>query len=132
MDAVLSRLGELGPWGYVLVGVFAFLAASAFVGLVAPGETAVLFAGFLAGQGYLSPVGVVAAASIGGTLGDSVDFYNVSGAVLWTISCTTVGYVAGPNWRAIERWINWIGTAVVIALAAAIVLRWRRLRGAPA
>jgi undecaprenyl-diphosphatase len=74
MDAVLSRLGELGPWCYAVVAVLAFLEASAFVGLVAPGETAVVAAGFLAGQGYVSPVGVAVSAAVGGILGDNVGY----------------------------------------------------------
>src|SRR5262245_65559216 len=74
MDAVLGRLGELGPVSYVVVGVLAFLEASAFVGLIAPGETAVLFGGFLAGQGYVSPVGIAASAAVGGILGDTVGY----------------------------------------------------------
>ena len=28
MDAVLGRLGDLGPWAYAIVGVLAFLEAS--------------------------------------------------------------------------------------------------------
>jgi membrane protein DedA with SNARE-associated domain len=195
MDAVLGRLGELGPWSYVVVGAFAFLEASAFVGLVAPGETAVLFGGFLAGQGYVSPVGVAASAALGGVLGDTVGYelgyragprllarwrlrraavdrarrafqrhggkavffgrfvgflrafapfvaglsgmpyrrfvvYNASGAVLWAVACTALGYLAGANWRRIGHWVSWTGAAVVLALAVVVALRWRRLRRA--
>ena len=44
----------LGKWTYLLVGVLAFLETGAFVGLVAPGETAVLVGGLVAGQGQIS------------------------------------------------------------------------------
>ena len=43
----------LGAWTYLLVGVLAFLETGAFVGLVAPGETAVLVGGLVAGQGQI-------------------------------------------------------------------------------
>ena len=88
MEAVLGRLAELGYWTYVVVGAFAFLEASAFVGLVAPGETAVVFGGFLAGQGYVSPVGIAASAAVGGVIGDTVGY--------------ELGYHAGP--RLLARW----------------------------
>jgi membrane-associated protein len=74
MEALLRWLAGLGDWIYVILAVLTFLETSAFVGLVAPGETAVIFAGFLAGQGYLSPSAVVASASLGAILGDSVGY----------------------------------------------------------
>jgi membrane protein DedA with SNARE-associated domain/membrane-associated phospholipid phosphatase len=43
----------LGRWTYLLVGALAFLETGAFVGLVAPGETAVLVGGLVAGQGQI-------------------------------------------------------------------------------
>jgi membrane protein DedA with SNARE-associated domain len=43
--------GLASPWGYVVVGLFALLEASAFVGLVVPGEAALLVGGFLVSQG---------------------------------------------------------------------------------
>jgi membrane protein DedA with SNARE-associated domain len=43
LEALLLDVGEaLGDWTYVLVGGLAFLETGAFVGLVAPGETAVI------------------------------------------------------------------------------------------
>jgi membrane protein DedA with SNARE-associated domain len=57
LETMLDRLGSrLGGWTYLLVGVMAFLETSAFVGLVAPGELAVVFGGFVAGQGKIDPV----------------------------------------------------------------------------
>jgi membrane protein DedA with SNARE-associated domain/membrane-associated phospholipid phosphatase len=68
----LSR--TLGDWTYVLVGFFAFVETGAFVGLVAPGETVVILAGAIAGQGTTSvfvTIGIVWAAA---WAGDSVSF----------------------------------------------------------
>jgi membrane protein DedA with SNARE-associated domain len=53
-EALLDSLGNgLGPWSYALVGALAFLETSAFVGLVAPGELAVVLGGVLAGRGQM-------------------------------------------------------------------------------
>ena len=57
VETILTDLGSrLGNWTYLLVGVLAFLETSAFVGLIAPGEVAVVFGGFVAGQGAINPV----------------------------------------------------------------------------
>lgn len=50
----------LGPYTYVLVGVLAFLETGAFVGLIAPGEFAILVGGVVAGQGRISIVALIA------------------------------------------------------------------------
>ena len=69
-EALLDGLGDgLGPWSYVLVGALAFLETSAFVGLVAPGELAVVLGGVLAGRGQMELpllVAVVWAAAVAG------------------------------------------------------------------
>lgn len=53
-EALLDSLGNgLGPWSYALVGALAFLETSAFVGLIAPGELAVVLGGVLAGRGQM-------------------------------------------------------------------------------
>jgi undecaprenyl-diphosphatase len=44
----------LGAWTYLLVGSLAFLESAAFVGLVAPGEVAVIFGGIIAGRGDIN------------------------------------------------------------------------------
>jgi membrane protein DedA with SNARE-associated domain len=69
-EALLDGLGDgLGPWSYALVGALAFLETSAFVGLVAPGELAVVLGGVLAGRGQMELpllVAVVWAAAVAG------------------------------------------------------------------
>src|SRR3954469_3682345 len=70
LDKVLEDVGRaLGPFTYLLVGGLAFLETGAFVGLVAPGETAVIVGGVVAGQGRISlPVliGLVWACAVAG------------------------------------------------------------------
>jgi undecaprenyl-diphosphatase len=50
-DAVREIGTTLGAWTYLLVGALAFLESAAFVGLVAPGEVAVILGGNVAGRG---------------------------------------------------------------------------------
>ena len=65
----------LGDWTYLLVSVLAFLETGAFVGLVFPGETAVIIAGAVAGQGETSIVITIALVWFSAWAGDSVSFY---------------------------------------------------------
>ncbi len=51
-EEILTDFSEtLGAWTYALVGAMAFLETGAFVGLVAPGETAVVLGGVVAAHG---------------------------------------------------------------------------------
>jgi undecaprenyl-diphosphatase len=55
LEKLLEDAGEtLGSWTYLLVGALAYLETGAFVGFVAPGETAVIVGGLVAGQGQIS------------------------------------------------------------------------------
>ena len=55
LDEALTDLSDtLGTWTYGLVAALAFLETGAFVGLVAPGETAVVLGGVVAAQGDVS------------------------------------------------------------------------------
>jgi membrane protein DedA with SNARE-associated domain len=45
---------RLGAWTYALVGALAFLETGAFIGLVAPGETALALGGVVAASGEIS------------------------------------------------------------------------------
>src|SRR3954463_5000731 len=71
LEQALTDLSEtLGAWTYALVGGLAFLETGAFVGLVAPGETAIVLGGVVAAQGEISLLAVVAVAWAGAALGD--------------------------------------------------------------
>jgi membrane-associated protein len=55
LQGALTDLSEtLGPWTYALVAALAFLETGAFVGLVAPGETAIVLGGVVAAEGDVS------------------------------------------------------------------------------
>src|SRR4051794_41307308 len=58
LDAALTDLADsLGPWTYALVAGLAFLETGAFVGLIAPGETALVLGGVGAAPGGGGPPG---------------------------------------------------------------------------
>lgn len=94
----LTRLAE--PWGYVVVGLLTLLEASAFVGLVIPGETALLVGGFLAYQGRASLALMMAVGAVGAVIGDSVGY--------------EIGRHLGPRLRH-SRLGRWVGES-----------RWKR------
>jgi membrane protein DedA with SNARE-associated domain/membrane-associated phospholipid phosphatase len=72
LTTLIEDVGKrLGKWTYLLVGALAFLETGAFVGLVAPGESAVLIGGVVAGQGQISIyvlIGLVWACAVAGDI----------------------------------------------------------------
>lgn len=70
VGGLLERLtASIGAWAYLLVPALAFLETGGFVGLVIPGETAVLLGGVVAERGDVALVpliGLVWLASVGG------------------------------------------------------------------
>lgn len=66
--------GTLGAWTYAIVAVLAFLETGAFVGLIAPGETFVVIAGAVAGQGETSVLLTIAIVWLAAFLGDTVSY----------------------------------------------------------
>ena len=74
LQHLLDLVGRLGHWSYLIIFLAAALECSAFVGLLVPGESLVLAAGFLAHQGTLSLEAVMAAAAVGAIAGDNVGY----------------------------------------------------------
>jgi membrane protein DedA with SNARE-associated domain len=72
---LLDFVEAAGAWAYVLVFVFALLECAAFVGLLVPGESMVVFAGFLAGRGALELPLLLPAVWIGAVLGDNAGYW---------------------------------------------------------
>ena len=76
LEELLLHIGNtLGQWTYLLVGVLAFLETGAFVGLLAPGETAMILGGVVAGQGEISVITLIAIVWVAATLGDALSFW---------------------------------------------------------
>lgn len=75
LDELLQEIGRtLGTWTYLLVGVLAFLESGAFVGLLVPGETAIVVGGFVAGQGEIDIIVLIAIVWVAAVAGDLVSF----------------------------------------------------------
>ena len=71
LEHALTELSEtLGTWTYALVGGLAFLETGAFVGLIAPGETAIVLGGVVAAQGEINLVAVLLIAWVAAALAD--------------------------------------------------------------
>lgn len=75
IEQILEDLASrLGTATYALVGALAFLETGAFVGLIFPGETAVILGGAVAGQGETSLVLTIAIVWSCAWAGDTVSF----------------------------------------------------------
>src|SRR4051794_26232316 len=75
VEGALEDLAKtLGPWTYALVAGMAFLETGAFVGLIAPGETALVLGGVVAAHGEVSLPVMIALAWTAAALGDLASF----------------------------------------------------------
>ncbi len=75
LEGALTDLSEsLGTWTYLLVAGLAFLETGAFVGLVAPGETAIVLGGVVAAQGQVTLATMILIAWAAAALGDVASF----------------------------------------------------------
>ena len=75
LEAALTDLSDtLGTWTYLLVGALAFLETGAFVGLIAPGETAVVLGGVVAAQGQVELAAMLVLVWVAAATGDFVSF----------------------------------------------------------
>ncbi|HEY6778943.1 MAG TPA: DedA family protein [Thermoleophilaceae bacterium] len=69
-----SASSSLGEWAYLAVPALAFLETAAFVGLLVPGETAVVVGGVVAERGDVALPAMIALVWIGAVTGDLVSF----------------------------------------------------------
>jgi undecaprenyl-diphosphatase len=75
-EEVLEQIAtRLGKWTYLLVTVLAFLETGAFVGLIAPGEAAVVVGGVVAGQGEIDIRLLIGLVWFAAFMGDTVSFW---------------------------------------------------------
>jgi membrane-associated protein len=75
LEKVLTDLSDtLGAWAYLLVAALAFLETGAFVGLIAPGETAIVLGGVVAAQGGVDLPVILLVAWLAAALGDLASF----------------------------------------------------------
>ena len=74
-DLLHDASDTLGHWTYLLAGLLAFLETGAFVGLVVPGETFVIVAGAVAGQGATDIYITIAIVWFAAWAGDTTSFF---------------------------------------------------------
>jgi membrane-associated protein len=74
-EHLVERIGDaVGAWLYVIAGALCFGEAAILVGLVLPGETALLVAGVFAQQGVLNLWVMMIVAFVAAVAGDSVGY----------------------------------------------------------
>lgn len=74
LQYLINVVERLGQWGYLVIFLGAMLESAAFLGLVIPGESLVLVAGFFAAQGLLDLDVLMITVAIGAALGDSIGY----------------------------------------------------------
>jgi membrane protein DedA with SNARE-associated domain len=75
LEHIIRAVGStLGPWTYGLVGVMAFLETGAGIGLIAPGELAVILGGVAAGQGQVELIPLIALVWVCAVAGDTLSY----------------------------------------------------------
>jgi undecaprenyl-diphosphatase len=76
LEKLLQDVSDFfGAWTYLLAGLLAFLETGAFVGLVVPGETFVILAGAVAGQGATDIYITIAIVWFSAWAGDTTSFF---------------------------------------------------------
>jgi membrane protein DedA with SNARE-associated domain len=74
LDYLIGLSTRLGHWGYVVILAVAAAESAAFLGLLVPGESVVLVAGFLAAQGAFDLDALITAVALGAILGDNIGY----------------------------------------------------------
>ncbi|MGI8696635.1 MAG: DedA family protein [Mycobacteriales bacterium] len=124
MTALLQRLGEqVGGWLYLIAGGLAFAEAAILVGLVLPGETALLVAGYYSQRGVLSLPLMIVVAVVCAIAGDSVgyEFGRWFGPRLRN---SRIGRVVGDErWESADAFLQRHGGKAVLFGRAIAVLR---------
>lgn len=107
MSGLLDHLlGLASPWGYIVVGLLAGLEAAAFVGLIIPGETAMLLGGVLVASGRAGLATMMIVASVGAVLGDSLG-YEIGRHFGDPIRHSRLGRrISEKRWRKAEEYVQ--------------------------
>lgn len=115
MTEFLQRLGEhVGAWLYVISGGLAFGEAAVLLGMVLPGETALLVAGYFCHEGVLSLPVMVAVAVAAAILGDTVG-YEFGRRFGPPLRRSRLGrWVGQHRWAKVDAFLNRYGGAAVL------------------
>lgn len=71
----LSKVGDLGPYVYLVAFLVTFLESVPVIGTFMPGTILMLLFGFIASQGYGNIYILIIVSVIGGVLGDMIGYY---------------------------------------------------------
>jgi len=74
LEKLLHFVAGIGPWSYLIVFLIAAAESAAFLGLLAPGESVTLFAGFLAEREILDLRILMPLVAVAATLGDTIGY----------------------------------------------------------
>lgn len=120
----LQGLGNHGGWWlYVLLGGLAFAEAAFLLGIVLPGETALLVGGFLAHEGFLDLWVMLAVAVVCAIAGDSVG-YEFGRRFGPSLRRTRLGrWIGERRWQAVDRFLHRHGGKAVLIGRATALLR---------
>ncbi len=116
MNATIQMLLSLhGPAVYTVLTALVFLEAAAFVGLVVPGETALIVAGVLAARGNISLPLMLGLGCFAAVAGDSVGYAvgNRSGPAIME---SRLGRLVGSTrWEKANAYVQDRGAWAVVA-----------------
>lgn len=109
-----SLVGLASPWLYVMVALLAAAESAALVGLVVPGEAALLVGGFAASQGRVSLPVLIVVATVAAIVGDSIG-YELGRHFGPRVRVTKVGrWVGEDRWTKAEHYIDRRGGPAVL------------------
>ena len=106
-EHIVTRIGDaVGAWLYLIAGALAFGEAAILIGLVLPGETALLVAGVFCEQGVLSLWIMIPVAVVSAVAGDSVgyEFGRKFGPSLRRSRLG--GWVGEHRWAAVDAFLH--------------------------
>lgn len=124
MTELLRRIGDsVGVWLYVIAGGLAFAEASILVGMVLPGEAALLVAGYFCAQGPLSLPVMMVVAIVCAVAGDSVgyEFGRKFGPSLRRSKVG--GWIGEGRWEQVDGFLHRHGGKAVLLGRLTAILR---------
>lgn len=124
MSSLLANLVHFhGPLAYLLVGLLAFGESAAFLGMVLPGETALLFGGVLAAHGSVSLPAMVAVGVLAAIAGDSVGYETGRRFGPGLKASRTGRRIGAARWARAEAMLQRAGGKAVFAARFVAVIR---------
>jgi membrane protein DedA with SNARE-associated domain len=121
---ILKHIGEhVGAWLYLIAALVAFSEAAILVGMVLPGETALLVAGYFCHEGVLNVWIMIPVAIFAAILGDSVGFEFGRKFGPGLRSSRLGGWVGESRWQTTDAFLHRHGGKAVFFGRLTAVLR---------